>query len=114
MKRLAVLSLAFLWYNGVFLGKLILERFTDMPTEPRSGNVEVGGVRWLGRMIDKARLEANGEIDALDLEYPCPMDQRLLSEMGVDPDKFQELAVGATTDEQIIVALKNLGVKVLN
>jgi hypothetical protein len=81
-------------------------------TEPRSGNIEVGGLSWLGRMIDKARLDAAGEIDAFDLEYPCPMDRNLLREMGVDADKFQEIAVGATTDEQIILALKNLGVKV--
>jgi hypothetical protein len=81
-------------------------------TEPRSGNIEVGGLRWLGRMIDKARLDASNEIEAFDLEYPCPMDRNLLNEMGVDAKKFQELAVGATTDEQIILALKNLGVKV--
>jgi hypothetical protein len=82
------------------------------PKEPRSGNVAVGGIQWLGRMIDKARLDAAGEIDGFDLEYPCPMDQNLLREMGVDADKFQQLAVGATTDEQIILALKDLGVKI--
>lgn len=78
--------------------------------EPRSGSVEVGGISWLARMIDKARLEANGEIEQYDLEYPCPMDQSLLRQLAVDAKVFQNIAVSSTTDDQILFELKRLGV----
>jgi hypothetical protein len=80
-----------------------------MPQEPRSGDVTVGGLPWLARMIDKARLEAAGEIEALDLEYPCPMDRRLLRQLGVESEAFQKIAVSATTDEQILFELERIG-----
>lgn len=77
--------------------------------EPRNGNLLVGGVPWLGRMIDKARLEAAGEIDQYDLEYPCPMDQSLLRQLGVDAQSFQHIAVSSGSDEQILSELKRVG-----
>ena len=77
--------------------------------EPRSGNVEVGGISWLARMIDKARLQAHGEIDQYDLEYPCPMDQSLLRQLGVDSQIFQNIAVSASTDEQVLFELERVG-----
>jgi hypothetical protein len=80
--------------------------------EPRSGDVQVGGMPWLARMIDKARLEAAGEIEKLDLEYPCPMDQRLLKQLGVEAQAFQQVAVSATSDEQILSELEKIGAKV--
>lgn len=78
--------------------------------EPRSGNDTVGGYPWLARMIDKARLEAAGTIDQLDLEYPCPMDQRLLAQLKVDPKTFQAIVVHAANDTEIIEALSQAGV----
>lgn len=80
--------------------------------EPRSGSVALGGIPWLARMIDKARLEAAGEIEPLDLEYPCPMDQQLLAELGLDGKAFQKIAVDAQTDDEILSALKQHGVGV--
>jgi hypothetical protein len=77
--------------------------------EPRSGNVQVGGVPWLARMIDKARLEAQGQIDEYDLEYPCPMDQGLLRQLNVDSKIFQNIAVSASTDEQVLFELQRVG-----
>ena len=77
--------------------------------EPRSGNVQVGGIGWLARMTDKARLEAAGEIEQYDLEFPCPMDQHLLSQLGVDAKPFQQIAVSASTDEQILFELQKVG-----
>lgn len=78
-------------------------------SEPRSGNVEVGGISWLARMIDKARLEAAGEIEEFDLDFPCPMDQRLLQKLGVEAKVFQNIAVSSTTDEQILFELQRVG-----
>ena len=79
--------------------------------EPRSGNVQVGGISWLARMIDKARLEKAGEIEQYDLEYPCPMDRGLLRELNVDAKTFQDIAVSASTDAQILFELERVGAK---
>lgn len=83
-----------------------------MAKAPRDGGVTVGGFPWLARMIDKARLDAAHEIDAFDLEYPCPMDQGLLRQLGVDAKVFQEIAVKATDDDAILTQLKEVGAKV--
>ncbi len=84
----------------------------EHPPEPRSGNISLGGIPWLARMIDKARLEAAGTIDVLDLEYPCPMDRSLLSQLGLDGKTFQQIAVSADSDEAILAELKSRGVPV--
>ncbi len=76
---------------------------------PRSGNLTVGGIPWLARMIDKARLEAAGQIDAYDLEYPCPMDRACLAKLGVDAETFQKIAVAAGSDEQVLAGLREQG-----
>lgn len=81
------------------------------PVEPRSGSTMVGGVPWLGRMIDKARLEAEGTIDILDLEYPCPMDRGLLSQLGIDAKTFQQIVTESSGDDEILQALQALGVE---
>jgi hypothetical protein len=77
--------------------------------EPREGGVQVGGLPWLARMIDKARLEAAGEIDQYDLDFPCPMDQQLLRQLNVDAKAFQNIAVSANTDEQVLFELERIG-----
>jgi len=77
--------------------------------EPRSGSTQIGGIPWLARMIDKARLERAGEIEQYDLEYPCPMDQGLLRQLGVDAQTFQNIAVSASTDQQVLFELERVG-----
>ncbi|MEB3245220.1 MAG: DUF5069 domain-containing protein [Vampirovibrionales bacterium] len=84
---------------------------TKMLPTPRAGSVEIAGIAWLARMTDKARLEAAGQIEALDLEYPCPMDQRLLSQLGIAGPKFQQLAVQAQSDDELVSLLKANGAK---
>ena len=84
---------------------------TTLPQEPRSGDVTIAGVSWLARMTDKARLEAAGTIDALDLEFPCPMDQRCLKQIGLEARVFQQLAVANGSDEALIAALRGAGAK---
>lgn len=73
---------------------------------PREGHVQVAGKMWLARMIDKARLDAAGEIEQFDLEYPCPMDQGLLHQLGIGAPDFQQIVVQAATDEEIVAELK--------
>ncbi len=79
---------------------------------PRGGHEQVGGISWMARMIDKARLEAAGEIEPYDLDFPCPMDQDLLSRLGIDAKTFQKIAVDSPNDQAILDALKAQGVQV--
>lgn len=80
--------------------------------QPRLGDVSIAGHPWLARMLDKSRLEAQGVLAQLDLAYPCPMDQRLLGQLGISAHDFQEIAVKNQTDEAVVEALKAVGVKV--
>ncbi len=77
-----------------------------MPTEPRDGSQTLAGKSWLPRMIDKARLEAEGTIDEFDLEYPCPMDQRLLADLGISGKDFQAIVVESASDKEILQKLQ--------
>lgn len=77
-------------------------------TAPREGSTVLGGMTWLARMIDKARLEASGEIKQYDLDYPCPMDQRLLAQLGLDGKTFQQIVLNSADDDGILQALKEL------
>jgi len=79
---------------------------TPQTSHPREGYVVLAGKPWLARMIDKARLSSQGLLEALDLDYPCPMDQRLLREFGMDGQTFQAIVVSCQTDEGIIEALQ--------
>lgn len=78
--------------------------------QPRQGSVSLGGHPWLARMLDKARLDAQGTIGELDLVYPCPMDQRLLQQLGIAATTFQAIATTHTTDEEVLQALADAGV----
>ena len=80
-----------------------------MAKEPRQGSVEVAGMTWLARMIDKARLEKTGEIEQFDLDYPCPMDQNLLKQLGINATLFQQIAFSNQDDAVIVDELKKAG-----
>lgn len=79
---------------------------TMHPPHPRDGYVALAGKPWLARMIDKARLSFEGKLEVLDLDYPCPLDQRLLREFGLDGQTFQSIVMSCQTDEAIIEALR--------
>jgi hypothetical protein len=60
---------------------------------PRSPRVRLGGYALLPRMLDKCRaeLEANNG----DYHYNCPLDQRFLSYVGINPEALKaEVAKG--------------------
>ena len=80
-------------------------------TPPREGHESIAGTPWLARMLDKARLKHEGTIDHFDLVYPCPMDQRLLEQLQVSSDTFQQIAIDNTTDNAVVDALKEAGAK---
>ncbi len=68
--------------------------------KPRARSLVIGGIPWLARMIDKARAEADGTIG--EYIYPCPIDQRVLGELGISPEEFTEIATSASGDAEII------------
>ena len=67
---------------------------TDLTQHPpRSPRVKLGGYAILPRMLDKARATVAGKNG--EYHYNCPMDQRLLTFLGIDAEALQkELATG--------------------
>ena len=60
---------------------------------PRSPRVRLGGYATLPRMLDKGRATLSGKNG--DYHYACPLDQRLLEFIGLDPEALkQQLAQG--------------------
>ena len=60
---------------------------------PRSPRARLGGYATLPRMLDKGRATAAGKHG--EYHYACPMDQRLLGFIGIDPEALKkELATG--------------------
>src|SRR3954468_16090763 len=74
---------------------------------PRSPRVRLGGFAHLPRMIDKARAFAAGANG--DYHYNCPIDQRLLTFSGVNPDAFLvEVKAGKSDSELLAYFVANL------
>ncbi len=77
---------------------------------PRSPRVRLGDYVLLPRMLDKGRAEiagTNGEY-----HYNCPLDQRLLAFIGLDPEALrQELATGKGDGEILEWINENAKVK---
>ena len=65
---------------------------------PRSPRVRLGGYATLPRMLDKGRASLAGKHG--EYHYACPLDQRLLQFIGIDPEVLQkELATGKSDGE---------------
>jgi hypothetical protein len=65
---------------------------------PRSPRVRLGGYVALPRMLDKGRATIAGKNG--EYHYACPLDQRILSFAGIDPEKLKEqLALGKSDSE---------------
>jgi len=68
---------------------------------PRSPRTRLGGYALLPRMLDKGRAtlaDKNGEY-----HYACPLDQRILEFLGIDPEALKaELATGAGDGETLV------------
>ena len=70
---------------------------------PRSPRVTLGGFVHLPRLLDKARACCIGK--NADYFYPCPMDQRLLDFVGIDPDLFLETVKAGKSDSEMLAWL---------
>jgi hypothetical protein len=67
---------------------------------PRSGRCRLGGYALLPRMLDKGRATiagTNGEY-----HYDCPLDQHILSFLGLNPDALREQLATGQGDGEIL------------
>lgn len=72
----------------------------------REGSTLIFDTPWLARMIDKARLSGLGIIEQYDVNYPCPMDQRLLAQLGLEAPVFRDIVMTQESDEAIVAELR--------
>jgi len=66
-------------------------------------DAELGGHRWLPRIIAKARAKLRGELP-LELMYSCGADRQFLKTTGLKAPEFLETVRAAGNDDQKILA----------
>ena len=72
---------------------------------PRRWNETLDGIRWLPRLIDKARAALGGSLGDY-LFGQSPIDRGLLRAMGLGHRAFAQLVAGAPDDAAVLTALK--------
>lgn len=75
---------------------------------PRRWNVEVDGIRWLPRMIDKARMHASGALGTYLMGH-SPVDKALLDRLAIGTDAFVDVVRTASDDASVLAALRARG-----
>ena len=67
-----------------------------------SGYTELGGYRWLPRIIAKARAKLRGEL-APDIMFGCGADRPFLRSVNMEPAEFLKTVQNAGTDDRLIL-----------
>ncbi|MEO8043401.1 MAG: DUF5069 domain-containing protein [Spartobacteria bacterium] len=67
---------------------------------PRSPRVRLGGYVLLPRMLDKGRAEIAGKSG--EFHYNCPLDQRFVEFVGIDPAALREELAAGKGDGEIL------------
>ena len=67
-----------------------------------SGYAELGGYRWLPRIIAKARAKLRGEL-APDIMFGCGADRPFLRSVNMEPAEFLETVRDAGSDDGVIL-----------
>jgi len=75
---------------------------------PRRWSATVDGICWLPRMIDKARMSANGALGPYLMGH-SPVDKQLLSRLEIKTDEFVKLANAMSSDLAVLDALRRRG-----
>ena len=75
---------------------------------PRRWNAEVDGIRWLPRLIDKARMNERGELGTYLLGH-SPVDRAFLVRAGLTTAEFAALVRVAADDAAVLAALRAHG-----
>jgi uncharacterized protein DUF5069 len=80
------------------MGKNNAADLTQHP--PRSPRVRLGGYVILPRMLDKGRATIAGKNG--EYNYACPLDQRFLEYVGVDPEALKKQLATGKGDAEIL------------
>lgn len=75
-------------------------------TQPRRWSAEIDGIRWLPRMIDKARMSASGALGSYLIGH-SPVDKALLARLGLGTEAFVRIATGDADDARVLATLKS-------
>jgi hypothetical protein len=67
---------------------------------PRSPRVRLGGYVILPRMLDKGRAAVAGTLG--EFKYACPLDQRFLEFVGIDPEALKKQLAAGKTDGEVL------------
>lgn len=67
---------------------------------PRRWNQEIGGIKWLPRLIDKTRAAISGRLGTY-LYGQSPIDRALLRALGVRYRDFTRIVLNAATDDDV-------------
>ena len=78
--------------------KLSAPDLTKRP--PRSPRQQLGGYALLPRMLDKGRAEIAGQSG--EYHYNCPLDQRFVQFVGIDPAALREQLAAGKGDGEIL------------
>ena len=77
-------------------------------TPPRRWNEELGGIRWLPRLIDKARMAQRGELGSYLFGH-SPIDIALLRRFGLTTRQFADIVAANPDDAAVLSALRQHG-----
>lgn len=75
---------------------------------PPRWNVEVEGICWLPRMIEKARMRERGTLGAYLIGH-SPVDAALLKRLNITTEAFVQLVCEQPDDRSVLVALRARG-----
>ena len=67
---------------------------------PRSPRLRLGGYVLLPRMLDKGRAEIAGKVG--EYKFNCPLDQRFVEFVGIDPAALREQLAADKGDGEIL------------
>jgi hypothetical protein len=76
---------------------------------PRPMDETLAGYAWLPRIIDKARAANAGTLGGY--VHPCPVDRRCLGLLGVEAERFREIASSARTGAEVVAGLRRAGAR---
>jgi hypothetical protein len=79
-----------------------------LPVVPRRWSDDVDGIRWLPRMIDKARMSSGDALGAYLFGH-SPVDRALLTRLGVTTAEFAAIVAASPDDGAILSALRLRG-----
>jgi Domain of unknown function (DUF5069) len=75
---------------------------------PRRWSDELGGIRWLPRLIDKAKMDSGGALGAYLFGH-SPIDRGLLTRLGLTTAEFASIVAASPDDAAVLAALRSRG-----